>query len=191
MSVTQGSRAGLFGTLHISSRTRILSLAAHREMTAPASRSILVIQHTSIYVHQCPAPCVIQHHSVGPCVRLGVVKVVQPRRLISPNASLRLAPPRPILLQIMSRPYAQAIAGEPISMRFDSTSAEFTLAMAPDLTISAPTEVRHCPVSQCPCLPEVIRSTLPCPAAPYPVPTAPPRPSLTCLAPFCAAPTLT
>ena len=40
------------------------------------------------------------------------------------------------------RPYAQAIAGTPITMRFDhSNSGNFTLEFAPDASIAAPTEI--------------------------------------------------
>ena len=44
-------------------------------------------------------------------------------------------------LKLLVRPYAQAIAGAPAAMRFDSASGAFSLAFAPDSSIGAPTEI--------------------------------------------------
>ena len=39
------------------------------------------------------------------------------------------------------RPYAQAVAGEPLSMRFDPNTHAFVFAFKPDPSIGAPTEL--------------------------------------------------
>ena len=44
-------------------------------------------------------------------------------------------------LKFMARPYAQAVAGTPLNMRFDMASGVFTLNMTPDPAIHAPTEI--------------------------------------------------
>lgn len=44
-------------------------------------------------------------------------------------------------LKFMARPYAQAVAGTPLTMRSDVASSVFTLSMASDPTIQAPTEI--------------------------------------------------
>ena len=44
-------------------------------------------------------------------------------------------------LKVLSRPYAQAIAGEGKKMHFDPESAEFELQLIPDRSITEPTEI--------------------------------------------------